>query len=295
MASMHDGSLEDVAITVLSFLMILQNSIDQETNGVSSLTLAKWPFPYNSNELLEPNRPLPNPRHRLSSYIFKIENLHLISVSCLTSKALASMVSNFLFLDSLIIAKCRGLQSLDMEDATGLRKFIVLDCPQLEHFYFGGSCLRCWISFNTLSRLCLQRLKKLRWIDYSAEKHNSNSLLCFLKLCPRLRRRYVTIDAKSYNMTSAKRIPGNEMIIELQKLELLKLEGFANENEEINFIKQLTPLFEARPVIIVKSNGTCSWQLIGVPELEKEGNCAYKFEEVKNLHEICPHPVHMKL
>ncbi|EOY18265.1 Uncharacterized protein TCM_042855 [Theobroma cacao] len=315
---MHDGSLEDAAITVLNFLndfaelhrprnkwsfqfdfgqgksllaaiasnntLHLDFSAFKQENPRPFNWLLKlnhplseqWLFPYNSNELLEPNGPLPKPHHRLSSYIFKQK-------ICISSY---------------------GLQSLDMEDATGWFNLddTMLDFRQgpgfkhdIDNDSFISSKSIQFIELLTLCRWVFKRLKELWWIDYSTERHNVNSLLCFLKLCPRLRRLYVIIDAKCYNMTSTKRIPGVEMIIELEKLELLKLEGFANENEEINFIKQLTPLFKARPVIITKSNGTCSRCQVELPELEKEGNYAYKFEQVKNLHEKWPHHVHMKL
>ncbi|XP_017984502.1 PREDICTED: F-box protein At2g39490 [Theobroma cacao] len=104
----------------------------------------KWPFPYKYEKILELNTPLPTDQQ------FKIKALYLISVCRLSSKALTSMVSYLPFLESLTIAKCNGVQSLDIENAARLQKLTVMDCPQLEYLCFGGSCLK---SFQYRGRL----------------------------------------------------------------------------------------------------------------------------------------------
>ncbi|XP_022764676.1 F-box protein At2g39490-like [Durio zibethinus] len=108
----------------------------------------KWPFPYMRDEKINP--PL-SPDQQ-----FKIKTLYLISVSRFSSRALTSLVSNLPFLESLTIAKCNGVQSLDIEDAARLQKLVVLDCQQLEYFCFGGSCLN---SFRYRGRLVSFRFK----------------------------------------------------------------------------------------------------------------------------------------
>ncbi|EOY18260.1 F-box family protein [Theobroma cacao] len=108
----------------------------------------KWPFPYKHDKLLELNLPLQQ---------FKIKALYLESACCLSSKALTSMVSYLPFLESLTIAKCNGVQSLDIENAARLQKLTVLDCPQLEYFCFGGSS--CLKSFQYRGRLVSFRFK----------------------------------------------------------------------------------------------------------------------------------------
>ncbi|XP_017984252.1 PREDICTED: F-box protein At2g39490 [Theobroma cacao] len=108
----------------------------------------KWPFPYKKDKLLELNLPLQQ---------FKIKALYLTSVCRLFSKVLTSLVSYLPFLESLTIAKCNGVQSLDIENAARLQKLTVLDCPQLEYFCFGGSS--SLKSFHYRGRLVSFRFK----------------------------------------------------------------------------------------------------------------------------------------
>ncbi|XP_022743078.1 F-box protein At2g39490-like [Durio zibethinus] len=310
----------------------------------------------------------------------KVKSLYLVSVSYPYIEAVSSMVSNFPFLQSLTVAKCNGLRSLQIKEARRLHKLVVLDCPQLESLSFEASSLtslhyrgrlvpyefkapnnyrpllrlrsglsalkislydamldfrqgppiynsiNCdslksildsikgvesltfcrWVfeplisymlpSLGRDSGFCLYRLRELWWLDCSMERDNVNALLCFLKLCPGLERIYVTIDPESYNMRSTKKLPAKVNRLEkLEDLELLKLEGFANESKEIFFAKRLRPLFRLRPVILAKSKGACLRRLVKVPELEKEGKYPYKFKEVKNFHETYPDHLHMKL
>ncbi|EOY18186.1 F-box family protein, putative [Theobroma cacao] len=82
----------------------------------------------------------------------KLKSLYLISVSYPSKEAVSSMVSSFPFLESLTIAKCNGLRSLQIKDARELLKLVVLDCPQLESVRFEGSNLT---SFQYRGRLVL--------------------------------------------------------------------------------------------------------------------------------------------
>ncbi|KAK8356026.1 hypothetical protein V6Z12_A05G328000 [Gossypium hirsutum] len=71
----------------------------------------------------------------------KMKSLYLISVSQLSNMAVSSLVRNLPFLRSLTIAKCNGLQSLQIKETQGLHKLVVLDCPQLQSLSFEGCCL----------------------------------------------------------------------------------------------------------------------------------------------------------
>ncbi|EOY18258.1 F-box family protein, putative [Theobroma cacao] len=351
----QDPTLEDAVITVSNFLDFFAE-LDRPRNNwgfqfdfgqgrVLSVAIAPnntlrldfsageeefpWPIDWFSGLCLL------QPTHQPSSYTLEIEALDLISLGHLSSKAVSSMVSNFPFLKSLTIAKCNGLQSLDIQGARRLQKLTVFDCLQLQSLHFEGLDLssvqfrgrlvsfqfahRPWIfhTFTCEFRLedamldfrqgpghnCIDRpvlksmfqsiqsvksltlcrwifeeliweifpslyvnfhfynLKELWWIDHSAESDNANALLWFLKLCPYLERLYVTIDPKSYNMESTKFSGVVGGINKLNHLKVVRLEGFADSNEEIFFAKRLRPLFKARPVIKTKLNGTCSRSL----------------------------------
>ncbi|TYG70722.1 hypothetical protein ES288_D05G336700v1 [Gossypium darwinii] len=220
---------------------------------------------------LEENHPLQT--HQPSSNTMKVKSLYLISVSQLSNMAVSSLVPNLPFLQSLTIAKCNGLQSLQIKETQGLHKLVVLDCPRLQSlsnlvsfkgepsgrcgcglfledamvdlrqgpltqwtwdFQKSPRCLdyyniykrtlcgctnrkRCFksilisirtsmckpLSFSSRDPLlCMSELKELWWIDCSMERESINALLCFLKLCPNLKRLFVTIDPKCYNMPS---------------------------------------------------------------------------------------------
>ncbi|XP_022744313.1 F-box protein At2g39490-like [Durio zibethinus] len=168
--------------------------------------------------------------------------------------------------------------------------FEALICPMLpfSHFLWGFQ---------------LVQLKELWWIDYSKERYNSNALISFLKLSPRLRRLYITVDPKSYNRTNT-----TEYSVEaawlprLEDLRVVKLEGFPNEKEEIILAKRLKQEFNVEPLIVAKSNYlNCVRLLVKKPndddELLKERKDSYKFIEtrVEHLYDLCPKHVHMSL
>ncbi|MBA0566693.1 hypothetical protein Golob_011487 [Gossypium lobatum] len=85
------------------------------------------------------------------SNTMKVKSLYLVSVSHLSNVAVSSLVPNLPFLESLTIAKCKGLQSLQIKEAKVLHKLVVLDCPQLQSLSFEGSCLRCFRCRGKLS------------------------------------------------------------------------------------------------------------------------------------------------
>ncbi|MBA0721428.1 hypothetical protein Golax_008973, partial [Gossypium laxum] len=90
--------------------------------------------------LLEENHSLQT--QQPSSNTTKVKSLHLISVSHLSNVAVSSLLPNLPFLRSLTIAKCNGLQSLQIKEAKALRKLVVLDCPHLQSLSFEGSNLK---------------------------------------------------------------------------------------------------------------------------------------------------------
>ena len=69
-------------------------------------------------------------KHSFPPYIF-FKTLHLISVTCLTSEAVSSMVSKCLFLESLTIKECPGLQTLLIHTGHNFHQLTVLNCLQL--------------------------------------------------------------------------------------------------------------------------------------------------------------------
>ncbi|XVF00104.1 hypothetical protein REPUB_Repub03eG0256500 [Reevesia pubescens] len=146
------------------------------------------------------------------------------------------------------------------------------------------------------SSIFLNKLKELWWIDRSMRRENINALLCFLKFCPNLERLYVTIDPKCYDLPSTEKFSAIVSAPDkLNHLKVVKLEGCADEKNEMLLARRLIPLFPESPLIISKPDGTCWRHLVKVPKLEKKGKYPYKFKVVENLHEICPHHLHMNL
>ncbi|XP_017984208.1 PREDICTED: F-box protein At2g39490 [Theobroma cacao] len=151
------------------------------------------------------------------------------------------------------------------------------------------------------------RLKELWWIDnYSKGLYNSDALITFLELCPSLERLFVTIDHESYVMpstaTCSKQVG---KYTKLQHLKVVKLEGFANHEDEILFTERLQDVVAAKPVILTTLDGICFWNLTKVPSHEpqqpeetsllSQEKYLYKFVPVKNINELCPTHAHMSL
>ncbi|MBA0866374.1 hypothetical protein Goshw_020397 [Gossypium schwendimanii] len=346
--------------------------------------------------LLEENHP--SQREQPPSNTMRVKSLHLISVSHLSNMAVSSLVPKLPFLRSLTIAKCNGLQSLQIKEAKGLRKLVVLDCPHLQSLSFEGSSLKSFryrgnlVSFRfrgkcncfPLIRFCecglllddamidirqgaltqwtwdfeietpfsrglrkgnhcdcankykcfnsiLRSIKdvqsltmcrwfyettmcnklpfssrcpeyylsvlELWWIDCSMERESINALLCFLKLCPNLKRLNITLDPKCYNLPSTGKFSTSVIVPDkLDDLKVVKIEGFANEEKENFMARRLIPLFgENNPVIISKPNGKCLKHLVKMAKLEKKGKYPYKFEMVENVDENFPDHVHINI
>ncbi|KAL6326804.1 hypothetical protein AAG906_010981 [Vitis piasezkii] len=100
-------------------------------------------------------------KHSFPPYIF-VKTLHLISVTCLTSEAVSSMVSKCLFLESLTIKECPGLQTLLIHTGHNFHHLTVFNClqlmslhikaPGLQKFRYGGLLPR----FKYESSSCLK-------------------------------------------------------------------------------------------------------------------------------------------
>ncbi|KAA3453362.1 F-box protein [Gossypium australe] len=163
--------------------------------------------------------------------------------------------------------------------------------------WFFETSMCCLLSSNRDSLFCLSGLKELWWIDCSMNRESINVLLWFLKLCPHLERLYVTIDPKCYNMPSTGKFSTLFIVPDkLSDLKAIKLEGFADEENEIFMARRLIPLFgDNNPVIISKSDGKCLKHLMKVAKLEKRGKYPYKFKVVENVSENFPNHVHANL
>ncbi|KAI9156354.1 hypothetical protein LWI28_004760 [Acer negundo] len=305
---------------------------------------------------------------------FFIKTLHLVSVSYHANEEVSSLVSNFHFLESLIIAKCNGLRSLRIVGSPKLGNLTIFDCPQLKSLHIKASRLNTfryrgllpWFSFEyyheldladamfdfrkgpgyrfanrdfdlilhsigsaknlTLCRWTFEKLifpllpqdrfyyewyhnflsvKELWWIDYlkDEELYNSDALIHFLKFCPSLEILSVTIDPKSYQVLSTGTFfPEITRYTWLHHLQVVKLDGFRSQEDEISLVVKLKEVFSTEPKIVATtttttSNGNSLRSLVKVSELEEvAGSLCYKFvEEVKHINELCPKHPHMGL
>ncbi|KAK1571649.1 hypothetical protein Q3G72_020709 [Acer saccharum] len=154
-------------------------------------------------------------------------------------------------------------------------------------------------------------VKELWWIDYlkDEELYNSDALIHFLKFCPSLEILSVTIDPKSYRVssTSTTFFLGVIWDVRLKHLKVVKLDGFRSQEDEISLAVKLKEVFSAEPrIVATTSNGKFLRSLVKVLELkEEEGSLCYKFvegslcykfvEEVKHINELCPKHPHMGL
>ena len=73
----------------------------------------------------------------VSPFMF-IRCLHLIAVTSLTSEAVSSMLSEFHFLDSMIIRECHGLRALRIRTHYHFLKLIIFNCLQLKCVYISS-------------------------------------------------------------------------------------------------------------------------------------------------------------
>ncbi|XVF83573.1 hypothetical protein PTKIN_Ptkin16aG0500100 [Pterospermum kingtungense] len=170
--------------------------------------------------------------------------------------------------------------------------FEALVCPSLSSFQ---------------SDFQFYRLKDLWWIDnYSKGLYNSDVLISFLKICPSLERLFLTIDHNSYAMPSAASCSKQVgRYTKLRHLKVVKLEGFANQEDEILFAERLQDVVAVEPLILIASDGICFRNFTKVPSHEShqpdktspllQEKYFYKFVQVKHINELCPKHAHMSL
>ncbi|MFQ6640443.1 hypothetical protein Gotur_015750 [Gossypium turneri] len=300
-------TMEDIIIGFSLFPLHLIEHLDFSPAEQEFPASFDWLLPLRLPSAYKPDEMIMKLNPPLSLYAqIKIKTLYLVSVSHLSSKAVTCLVSNLPFLESLIIEKCNGVQSLVVQDAGVLQKLIspfgskdaadaltltyILSIHANVEYSWKMSCLisdKKTICKNLFSsskgpESYFSQLKELWWIDCSMTRHNIDVLLCFLKLCPNVERLYVTMDPKCYNLTSS--IPENFLAIvgapeNLNGLKVVKLEGFVGEQMEIFVARRLVPLFgENNPVIISKSYGKCLKHLVKVDKLENKATYSYKFK-----------------
>ncbi|XVF23830.1 hypothetical protein REPUB_Repub13aG0073400 [Reevesia pubescens] len=132
-----------VAIGPKNSLHLHFSAVKQEFFKAFECLLSLKQFEYPSFESFDWSSDENHPQHNQQPFPkpMKVKSLHLISVSSLSTKAISSIVSKFMFLKNLTVVKCNGLWSLQIKDAAQLRKLVVLDCPHLESLSFEGCSL----------------------------------------------------------------------------------------------------------------------------------------------------------
>ncbi|EOY18256.1 F-box family protein [Theobroma cacao] len=113
------GSVLFVAIAPAGILHLDFSAGKQESQRQFSLSLGRNQRIYD--------------HHQASlSTAFNLKALYLVSVCHVSSEMVSCLSSNIPSLESLTIAKCNGLQSIQLESNSELQKLTVLDCFQLE-------------------------------------------------------------------------------------------------------------------------------------------------------------------
>ena len=90
----------------------------------------------------------------------------------------------------------------------------------------------------------------------------------------------------------------------LDKLKVVKLEGFGEEKEVMALAWRLKKVCSSEPFFVVKSHWSDCLQFVGkvskkrsnITKTKKKGKYSYKLKEgVLNVNKVCPDHVHMKL
>ncbi|OMO96979.1 hypothetical protein COLO4_14932 [Corchorus olitorius] len=186
---------------------------------------------------------------------------------------------------------------LDFRQGPGFNHDIDIDrFIRMQNFSTVSSLTLCRWVFETLifpklgssaALGCFGRLKHLWWIDYSEHGYNSDVLICFLRHCPNMERLYVTIDPKSYRTKSKYRCSEKDDFCASGrfKLNFVKLEGFANEEEVMALARRLEKVFSVDPLILVKSHWSSCLQFLSKLFDEENRKFPYKFEDVKDVND----------
>ncbi|RVW49403.1 F-box protein [Vitis vinifera] len=168
-----------------------------------------------------------------------------------------------------------------------------------------------------LARSCsfqFNNLEELWWIINSMDKYDIIVLLSFLKMCPSLKKLFLSIDPTSNCGLCARE---RECLSEvpphtrLNHLKFIKLEGVMKEEDKISLAEHLLEVATMEPLVIAKSHDNHLSKLVKVPmpRLPSKGNqkklqcsmqekkCCYKFVKVKEGYsgELCSRHAHMDL
>ncbi|GKC49762.1 hypothetical protein Tco_1072507 [Tanacetum coccineum] len=145
----------------------------------------------------------------------------------------------------------------------------------------------------------LSKLEDLWWIDSCMNDNNISSLFYFLKLCTSLKRLFITIDprrasspkpSERYHKCSEFDQKGK-----LNKLEIVRVDGFSSEEDIISFKEHLMKFFKAEPYVIEVRPGMQSRRLISMAvESNNPSKFSYKFlDEVEDNISLCLKHPHM--
>ncbi|XVF83589.1 hypothetical protein PTKIN_Ptkin16aG0501300 [Pterospermum kingtungense] len=248
---------------------------------------------------------------------FFVKTLYLISVNRLSSEAVSSMVSKFQLLENLKIIACNGLESLSIDSDTKLFDLTIFDCPQLKSLHIKSYKLRTllyrgqfpwfWPEFHfNLRNAMLDSRQGPGYSSFKASEFDRVLLTIknseILTLC----KWTFEIDHNSYAMPSAASCSKQVgRYTKLQHLKVVKLEGFANQEDEILFAERLQDVVAVEPLILIASDGICFRNLTKVPSHEShqpdktspllQEKYFYKFVQVKHINELCPKHAHMSL
>ncbi|XVF83574.1 hypothetical protein PTKIN_Ptkin16aG0500100 [Pterospermum kingtungense] len=259
-----------------------------------------------------------NPQNlSLQPSTFFVKTLYLISVNRLSSEAVSSMVSKFQLLENLKIIACNGLESLSIDSDTKLLNLTIFDCPQLKSLYIKSYKLRTllyrgqfpwfWPEFHfNLRNAMLDSRQGPGYSSFKASEFDRVLLTIknseILTLC----KWTFEIDHNSYAMPSAASCSKQVgRYTKLRHLKVVKLEGFANQEDEILFAERLQDVVAVEPLILIASDGICFRNFTKVPSHEShqpdktspllQEKYFYKFVQVKHINELCPKHAHMSL
>ncbi|XP_034704860.1 F-box protein At2g39490-like [Vitis riparia] len=111
-------------------------------------------------------------------------------------------------------------------------------------------------------------LEELWWIVNSMDKYDIIVLLSFLKMCPSLKKLFLSIDPTSYCRLSARE---RECLSEvpqhtrLNHLKFIKLEGVMKEEDMISLAEHLLEVATMEPLVLAKSHDSHLSKLVKVP------------------------------
>lgn len=199
-----------------------------------------------------------------------------------------------LMFDFKVGSSCYGEK--ERFDYAGIRSITDVRVLTLHGWMYKG-LFEPWLSLT--KHFTLSKLEDLWWIDACMDDDNINSLFYFLKLCTSLKRLFITIDPQrtSSPKPSASYHKSSKFVQKgkLDKLEIVRLEGFSREEDIISFKEHLMNFFDAEPYVIEVTPGMHSRRLISMAvESNKPSKFSYKFlDEVEDNISLCLKHPHM--